>query len=118
MFLFGNFMNLILFISTLTNWTMEFEKWAPSVRKCVYKGTPSVRKGLQQQYIKHVNFQVLLTTYEYIIKDKTILSKIRWVYVIIDEGHRMKNVNSKLSIILTGFIIVYIIIKLNIFYFQ
>lgn len=94
--------NVYYLISTLTNWTMEFEKWAPTVRKCVYKGAPNVRKALQHQFIKHVNFQVLLTTYEYIIKDKTILSKIRWVYVIIDEGHRMKNVNSKLSIILTN----------------
>ncbi|CAG8436971.1 6239_t:CDS:10 [Funneliformis caledonium] len=93
---------IVVPLSTLTNWTMEFEKWAPSVRKCVYKGTPSIRKELQQQFIKHTNFQVLLTTYEYIIKDKTVLSKPRWVYVIIDEGHRMKNVNSKLSIILTN----------------
>nr|CAG8539454.1 2523_t:CDS:10 [Entrophospora candida] len=88
--------------STLTNWTMEFEKWAPSVMKCVYKGTPSVRKELQRRYIKHINFQVLLTTYEYIIKDKSVLSKIRWVYVIIDEGHRMKNANSKISMILAN----------------
>lgn len=80
---------------------MEFEKWAPGVAKCVYKGTPSIRKELQQTYIKHGNFQVLLTTYEYIIKDKPVLSRIRWVYMIIDEGHRMKNTNSKLSVILT-----------------
>jgi len=81
---------------------MEFEKWAPLITKCVYKGPPNVRKELQHNYIKHINFQVLLTTYEYIIKDKPVLSRIRWVYMIIDEGHRMKNVNSKLSTILTN----------------
>ncbi|CAG8477796.1 8924_t:CDS:10 [Gigaspora margarita] len=81
---------------------LEFDRWAPSVRKCVYKGAPNTRKELQQQFIKHVDFQVLLTTYEYIIKDKSILSKLRWVYVIIDEGHRMKNTKSKLSVILTN----------------
>lgn len=86
--------------STLTNWTLEFEKWAPSVVKIVYKGPPSVRKQIQQQEIKHSNFQVLLTTFEYVIKDRPALSKIRWKYMIIDEGHRMKNVNSKLTSVL------------------
>ncbi|CAG8532382.1 10592_t:CDS:2 [Ambispora leptoticha] len=92
---------IIVPLSTLTNWTMEFEKWAPEVTKCVYKGIPAARKEIQTNFIKHNNFQVLLTTYEYIIKDKAVLSKLRWVYMIIDEGHRMKNTNSKLSTILT-----------------
>lgn len=33
-------------------------------------------------------FNVLITTYEYIIREKAILSKLRWKYMIIDEGHR------------------------------
>ncbi|EIW80853.1 hypothetical protein CONPUDRAFT_19934, partial [Coniophora puteana RWD-64-598 SS2] len=48
-------------------------------------------------------FQVLLTTYEYIIKDRPILSKMKWVHMIIDEGHRMKNTQSKLSQTLTQY---------------
>ncbi|EIW73914.1 hypothetical protein CONPUDRAFT_20040, partial [Coniophora puteana RWD-64-598 SS2] len=48
-------------------------------------------------------FQVLLTTYEYIIKDHPILSKMKWVHMIIDEGHRMKNTQSKLSQTLTQY---------------
>lgn len=91
---------VIVPLSTLTNWNIEFEKWAPSVRKITYKGTPNQRKLLQQE-IRAGNFQILLTTFEYIIKDKALLSRIKWVHMIIDEGHRMKNSSSKLSETLT-----------------
>ncbi|KAK3340212.1 SNF2-family ATP dependent chromatin remodeling factor snf21 [Neurospora tetraspora] len=87
---------VIVPLSTLTNWNLEFDKWAPSVAKIVYKGPPNTRK-LQQEKIRRGEFQVLLTTYEYIIKDRPLLSKIKWFHMIIDEGHRMKNANSKLS---------------------
>ncbi|KAI5928706.1 SNF2-family ATP dependent chromatin remodeling factor snf21 [Camillea tinctor] len=87
---------VIVPLSTLTNWNLEFEKWAPSVARVVYKGPPNARKQ-QQEKIRQGRFQVLLTTYEYIIKDRPILSKIKWFHMIIDEGHRMKNTNSKLS---------------------
>ncbi|CAG8551196.1 9468_t:CDS:10, partial [Cetraspora pellucida] len=94
---------IIVPLSTMTNWQMEFEKWAPMVseRLCIYKGTPTERKSLQRKYLRCLDFYVFLTTYEYIIKDKTVLSKPRWLYCIIDEGHRMKNVNSRLSLVLS-----------------
>ncbi|KAK4158009.1 SNF2-family ATP dependent chromatin remodeling factor like protein [Chaetomidium leptoderma] len=87
---------VIVPLSTLTNWNLEFDKWAPSVSKVVYKGPPTARK-LQQEKIRQGRFNVLLTTYEYIIKDRPLLSKIKWFHMIIDEGHRMKNASSKLS---------------------
>ncbi|KAI5365482.1 putative bromodomain, helicase, Helicase superfamily 1/2, ATP-binding domain-containing protein [Septoria linicola] len=87
---------VIVPLSTLTNWNSEFERWAPSVNRIVYKGPPNQRKNYQQQ-IRYGNFQVLLTTYEFIIKDRPILSKIKWLHMIVDEGHRMKNAQSKLS---------------------
>jgi len=93
---------VIVPLSTLTNWTLEFEKWAPSIVKIVYKGPPNTRK-MQQSQIRYGNFQVLLTTYEYIIKDRPVLSKIKWIHMIIDEGHRMKNASSKLSATLTQY---------------
>jgi len=87
---------VIVPLSTLTNWNLEFEKWAPSVSRVVYKGPPNARKQ-QQEKIRQGKFQVLLTTYEYIIKDRPVLSKIKWFHMIIDEGHRMKNTQSKLT---------------------
>lgn len=77
---------------------MEFDKWAPSIKVIVYKGTPTERKRAQAGLREP--FNVLLTTYEYIIRDKAALCKIKWVHMIIDEGHRMKNANSKLSVTL------------------
>lgn len=91
---------VIVPLSTLTNWANEFYKWAPSVTTLVYKGTPNVRKQLAGQ-LKMGSFQVLLTTYEYIIKEKSLLGKIKWTHMIIDEGHRMKNTQSKLAVTLT-----------------
>ena len=93
---------VIVPLSTLTNWNLEFEKWAPSVSRVVYKGAPLVRKQHQER-IRQGRFQVLLTTYEYIIKDRPILSKIKWFHMIIDEGHRMKNSQSKLSATISNY---------------
>ncbi|CAG8825095.1 22287_t:CDS:2, partial [Dentiscutata erythropus] len=61
---------IIVPLSTMTNWVLEFEKWAPSIKICTYKGTPPTRKLLQKKYLKNPECQVFLTTYEYIIKDK------------------------------------------------
>ncbi|CAK9437972.1 uncharacterized protein LODBEIA_P23500 [Lodderomyces beijingensis] len=87
---------VIVPLSTITNWTLEFEKWAPSVKVIVYKGSQQQRKSMQSE-IRFGNFQVMLTTYEYVIRERPLLSKFHYSHMIIDEGHRMKNANSKLS---------------------
>ena len=86
----------------MTNWSGEFAKWAPSIRTVSYKGNPTQRRILQGD-LRVGQFQVLLTTYEYIIKDRPHLSKIKWLHMIIDEGHRMKNTQSKLTQTLTTY---------------
>lgn len=93
---------VIVPLSTITNWTLEFEKWAPSLNTIIYKGTPNQRRSLQFQ-VRSGDFDVLLTTYEYIIKDRSVLAKPDWAHMIIDEGHRMKNAQSKLSYTITHY---------------
>lgn len=89
-------------LSTLSNWVNEFQRWAPSVINIVYKGDPVQRRNLSN-LLKAGKFNVLSTTYEYVIRDKACLSKIKWRYMIIDEGHRMKNHHCKLTQILNTF---------------
>ena len=66
------------------------------------QGSPNQRRNLANT-LKSGRFNVLLTTYEYVMKDKGPLSKLKWKYMIIDEGHRMKNHHCKLTQILNQY---------------
>lgn len=66
---------IIVPLSTLSNWILEFEKWAPSCTVVSYKGSPQARRSTQAQ-MRASKFNALVTTYEYIIKDKAVLSKV------------------------------------------
>ena len=93
---------IIVPLSTLSNWSAEFQRWAPDVNVLQYKGLPHVRK-MHAQVIRTGRFNVLLTTYEYIMRDRSVLSKVSWKYLIVDEGHRMKNHHCKLTQILNTY---------------
>jgi ATP-dependent helicase STH1/SNF2 len=86
-------------LTTISNWVMEFDKWAPDIKKIIYKGKKSERPELARS-LKEQKFNVLITTYEYIMLDRSTLSKILWQYIIVDEGHRMKNQKSKFAMTL------------------
>lgn len=60
---------------TISNWKLEFDKWAPSVVKIVYKGSPNARR-LFHGLLRSGKFNVLLTTYDYVMKDKGSLAKV------------------------------------------
>ena len=87
---------IIVPLATLSNWVIEFEKWAPDLIPIVYRGNPHQRKALHAT-IRELKFNVLVTTYEYILKDRSVLGRVPWKYMIVDEGHRMKNHNCKLT---------------------
>lgn len=41
-------------------------------------------------------FPIVLTTYDMIIKDRVHLQHYNWGYIVVDEGHRLKNLYCKL----------------------
>ncbi|GKV39037.1 hypothetical protein SLEP1_g46868 [Rubroshorea leprosula] len=85
--------------SVLSGWESEISFWAPEILKIVYAGPPEERRRLFKERIVHQKFNILLTTYEYLMNkhDRPKLSKIHWHYIIIDEGHRIKNASCKLN---------------------
>ncbi|KAL0930342.1 iswi chromatin-remodeling complex atpase isw2 [Colletotrichum truncatum] len=92
-------------LSTLSNWMDEFQKWCPSIPVVLYHGEPKDRQQIMAEHIKpHLRsdgtltkkFPVVCTSYEMVLREKAALSKFDWAFIIIDEGHRMKNFDSKL----------------------
>lgn len=51
----------------------------------------------QKMELQPGKFDVVVTSYEMVIKEKNHFKKFHWRYIIIDEAHRIKNENSILS---------------------
>ncbi|WVQ80990.1 hypothetical protein IAT38_003097 [Cryptococcus sp. DSM 104549] len=111
-------------LSVLNNWIMEFEKFTPTVPVLMYHGTPDHRAELRATRLQPpsatgmgsakpkgkngrksagnpyanttATFPIVVTTYEICMKDKQFLSGINWKFIVVDEGHRLKNLDCKL----------------------
>ncbi|KAI4308165.1 hypothetical protein L6164_031267 [Bauhinia variegata] len=97
-------------LSTLSNWAKEFRKWLPDMNIIIYVGTRASREVCQQYEFYNdkkvggpIKFNALLTTYEVVLKDKAVLSKIKWNYLMVDEAHRLKNSEAQLYTTLSEF---------------
>ncbi|KAJ1936036.1 putative ATPase, partial [Linderina pennispora] len=85
-------------LSTLRNWISEFVRFTPSTPVLMYHGTPDERRKLRKDKLHKLDtsFPVVVTTYEMAMRDRLALQRFAWKYIIIDEGHRIKNMNCKL----------------------
>ncbi|OUS47221.1 chromatin-remodelling complex ATPase ISWI2 [Ostreococcus tauri] len=86
--------------STLGNWMNEFKRWCPVIRTFKFHGNAEEREALKAKYLVPGGFDVCVTSYEMVIKEKNALKRFHWRYIIIDEAHRLKNENSRLSLVL------------------
>lgn len=89
--------------STLTNWMNEFKKWCPSLKAVCLIGDQETRNTFIRDTLMPGNWDVCITSYEMIIRERSVFKKFNWRYMVIDEAHRIKNEKSKLSEFLREF---------------
>jgi SWI/SNF-related matrix-associated actin-dependent regulator of chromatin subfamily A member 5 len=83
--------------STLDNWNREFARWTPEVNVLILQGAKEERQQLINDRLVDEDFDVCITSYEMVLREKSHLKKFAWQYIIIDEAHRIKNEESSLS---------------------
>jgi SWI/SNF-related matrix-associated actin-dependent regulator 1 of chromatin subfamily A len=96
--------------SVLHNWSNELGRFCPTLGVQVYHGSQAHRDEIQRghrktfgngkaKYSGNVGFDVMLTTYSYFERescsnDRKFLGRFEFEYLILDEGHSIKNMRS------------------------
>jgi hypothetical protein len=101
--------------SVCQNWLREFAKWAPSLQCALYAGSQAERETITEyelfnKFIPKGNSKfpipiknhVIITSFSILARDKSVLGKIPWEVVVVDEAHRLKGNGNQLSSILAA----------------
>ncbi|CAL9115194.1 unnamed protein product [Musa textilis] len=81
-------------LSTLSNWVNEVSRFVPSMTGIIYHGSKKERMDIRRKHMpKEIGpkFPLVITSYEVAMNDAKFLAQYKWKYVVVDEGHRLKN---------------------------
>ncbi len=83
--------------AVIVNWKSEIKLWLKNMSAVYYVGHREERQKLFNTQVMQLKFNVLVTTYEFIMRDRAKLSKVNWQYIIIDEAQRLKDREGQLA---------------------
>ncbi|XP_055806627.1 ATP-dependent DNA helicase DDM1-like [Solanum dulcamara] len=87
-------------LSTLSNWLNEMERFVPSINAIIYHGDKKQRDEIRMKHMPRTigpKFPFVITSYEIAMSDaRKFLRHYSWKYLVVDEGHRLKNSKCKL----------------------
>lgn len=87
--------SLIVCPPTLSgHWQQEIKTYAPFLTVTAYVGSPTERKVLRPNLGET---DIVITSYDVCRNDTDVLDKHSWNYVVLDEGHLIKNPKAKIS---------------------
>ncbi|KAM4852407.1 DNA excision repair protein ERCC-6 isoform 2-T5 [Thomomys bottae] len=85
--------------TVMHQWVKEFHTWWPPFRVAILHetGTYAHKKEKLVQEIAHCH-GILITSYSYIRLMQDAISRYDWHYVILDEGHKIRNPNAAVTL--------------------
>ena len=81
---------VVLPASLVFNWYSEINKFVPSLHVCNHTGA-----GRHKDLRILNSYDIILTTYQTVLSDLELLSKLEFRYVILDESQQIKNRHSQ-----------------------
>ncbi|KAI9729330.1 MAG: TATA-binding protein-associated factor mot1 [Claussenomyces sp. TS43310] len=88
--------SLIVCPPTLSgHWQQEIKTYAPFLSCTAYVGPPSERSKFRDDLGKT---DIVITSYDICRNDVDILSPFNWNYLVLDEGHLIKNARAKITL--------------------
>lgn len=88
--------SLIVCPPTLSgHWQQEIKTFAPFLSVTSFVGPPAERRARASQFL---TTDIVVTSYEVCRNDTDLLEKQNWNYIVLDEGHLIKNPKAKISL--------------------
>ncbi|RDW71198.1 putative MOT1-transcriptional accessory protein [Coleophoma cylindrospora] len=88
--------SLIVCPPTLSgHWQQEIKTYAPFLTCTAYVGPPVDRQRLRDQLGKT---DIVITSYDICRNDADVLMPLNWNYLVLDEGHLIKNPRAKVTV--------------------
>ncbi|XP_068755461.1 SWI/SNF-related matrix-associated actin-dependent regulator of chromatin subfamily A containing DEAD/H box 1-like [Montipora capricornis] len=90
---------IIVPASTLDNWCREIKNWCPSMDFLMYYGNQEERMLMRHELEDNIDVpDIVITTYAVATgnaDDRRFLRKLKCNYMVLDEGHMLKNMQSQ-----------------------
>jgi superfamily II DNA or RNA helicase len=88
-------------LATLMHWQRTIQTWT-DFNSVIYMSTKKARDIIQEYEFYYADrtgpkFDIIITSYEVIMKDISQFTVFNYNLLIVDEAHRLKNANSKLQ---------------------
>lgn len=85
--------------TVMHQWLKECHKWWPEFRVAILHSSGSF-SGSQSELVRSIakSFGILITSYTTLVLQQELILRFNWHYVILDEGHKIRNPDAKVTL--------------------